>query len=160
MDIYGSQRPSNPWPSSGHQWSVVIIPPRDHIGHQWSSSHHVITSVISGHHLTMRSISGHQWSSYVVISGHKWSSVVISGHQWSSMVISGHRMWSSVINARPVRAVDRWNQAQSGAIRRNHRDHVARAHALYEELIGGIRHERATWMERAHAALGTARVPD
>jgi hypothetical protein len=49
---------------------------------------------------------------------------------------------------------------QSVALRRSHRDHIARAHARDEELIGRVRDERATWMERAHAALGTARVPD
>jgi hypothetical protein len=52
------------------------------------------------------------------------------------------------------------NQWQSVANSGNHRDHIARAHARDEELIGRVRDERATWMERAHAALGTARAPD
>ena len=46
----------------------------------------------------------------------------------------------------------------SAALRRSHRDHIARAHARDEELIGRVWDERATWMERAHVALGTARA--
>jgi hypothetical protein len=121
-----------------HQHSSVVISMHqctamEASGHQWSSSHHMITwwqslAIRRNHrdHIARAHIRHEE-----LIGGNQWQSVAISVNQWQSVAISG-----------------------------NHREHIARAHVRHEELIGRVRDERATWMERAHAALGTARVPD